>query len=1261
MNLLLILLLFISFIFSGVICQQEIFEFKYIEDNFNLTGSTQRVSFLIKVLDPTANYSIEDPNFQCSNLKKQEQNRYLHTCFGLVFLEYNAGTQNIEFIFNNGSNIQNSLTLRFNIDFPPDLQIGVAKFIRYPNSNHLTIYAQTNYTTKAYPVRLDLVNMPGCYYALTMMTRLPGNDGVYFADISPTGSGACTILSSGTLRVRLSGFNSSGSVDIDIPASYFPSAGVAMGTHTIYPSRRDVYDNDYIYWFGSLTNLNARSALSYQPAISLSQLSNSKVVTGNYLQSAKVLGIYNPDTVKVPKNVSMAFFDVSDNKTIYATNYYTIQTSGNNVPILDIYPTLIEFIQFEKVNSYSFLIQMKVIDPDGCVSIEFSNGVSIGYRDMIEGDYKNGVYEKVLNYTSITDTVYVLSIKDILGNIVQWRSEIDFSTNQQLLPKYPSIFGETNMKNITMFTFDNLLVNSSPPPPTTPTPTESPVVPTRPSANKFESLQVLDDSSFVARNILRFNFSNSDPNIEPFIIVDFSYFEFENRTQIFKGFWNTTGLHYQVSITIPENLASREIVVTLPMSYYFTSSQISYLDYKSFSVQTFNCDQLPPMILSVELSQANPYYFTGGTNFIGWKITIEDSPNYFVNGTFLIQGSIDKYQYNLSVSNPNMVVGSNIYYINIPVTFSTPSQMFDILSMELVDSSGNIASNMIGSKTPLFNPYMINQLYNSRIIFLNANQTNGNDFSMPEILSMNFSPNVIDVGDPNPLKRQLTVSGLFRSNISGINSEKYPIVSSTFLGKTLSFQIDNVQAYNLSTVMFTKTIEIPYGFTIPSTWDLSISYVCSFNGNCLNSTFGSLQFIYSYLPILESNSFIDRNGGEIFIYGQKFGNQSDFKGFVSYENGQYQPFQVNFFSDSIFSFTMNASNAVKIIVQSKLGYSNVLVILGSNEQQPTIPPETTCGDPKCGGNGKCVDALCQCNEGWSGPSCQSKFIPQPPPNVDPKSPTTTTDNSNVQLIGTIKIEYINELKPSGEIFKQYKLADWKGVKAITSDRFLQYNYTKSIGEIDTNITVVVQWFGETRNVEFAGLNSTMTPGSIKYSVIMDRYIFDSPLNILQVVIEVEVVEMNKDGCIEKQTSPRKNDIQWVKIRVSDQSFYCRFLNRALVDSRSTAITNTLLDGGGNQSDILNSKVGMMVPFYENQVIIDPDFSIIIDTESDNSKCGVKSGDNNQWRKIVGIVIGSVLGVAIIVSVSLYLYKRNIVSKENKRMSNKLKRLSSNEA
>ncbi|EFA74799.1 hypothetical protein PPL_11832 [Heterostelium album PN500] len=1235
MNYILLLLLFITSIFTVVSCQQEIVEFKYIEDSFDFAGSTQRVTILLRTPDPTANYIITNYNFNGN--------------FTNNFL-FNFQIDVIYFFFLTLTYLY--LYIRF-ILVPPDLEVGSPKFMRYPNSNHLTLYVPTKYKTKAYPVKCDLITMTGCYYSLTMMTRIPGEDGIYYVDISPTTSGGCNTLSTSTLTVKLSGYNSSGTVNIDIPASYFPSAGVAMGAYSTYPSTQEVYDNAYTYWFGSITNLNPLSTLSYQPTNYIEILSNAKVVTGNYQQRAKVLGIYKPSIVASPTNVSFGFFDISDSTSIFNTDYYTIKPSGNNFPILETHPALVEFIQFKKVNSYSFLIQMKVIDPDGCVSIEFSNGVSIGYHDLVQGDSQIGVYEKVLNYTSITDTVYVLSIKDILGNIVQWRSEIDFSTNQQLLPKYPSIYGETNMKNITMFTFDYPLVDTTYTP--SPTPTQTVPTPTAPQPIKFDSIQLaFEDFDVVSGNILRFNFSNSDPNIEPFIIVDFSYFEFENRTQIFKGFWNTTGLHYQVPITVPANLASREIVVTLPMSYYFTSSQISYLDYKSFSVQTFNCDQLPPMILSIELAQPNPHTFFSGINYIGWKVTIEDSPNYFVNGTFIVQTNVNNYQFNISISNTNMLVGSNVFLVDFPVTSFTTTQRFDLLYMELVDSSGNIASNMIGSKTPLFNPLMINAVDNPSIIFLNPHEST--DYNVPEVLSLNFSPNVIDVGDPNPLKRQLTVSGLFRSNISGIDYQKYPIVSSLFFGKTLSFQIDNVQAYNLSTVMFTKTIEIPYGYTIPSFWSLRISSVCTNNGMCFNSTLGYLQFIYSFIPILESNSFIDRNGGEIFIYGQKFGNQSNFKGFVSYENGQYQPFQVNFFSDSIFSFTMNASNAVKIIVQSKLGYSNVLVILGSNEQQPTIPPETTCGDPKCGGNGKCVDALCQCNEGWSGPSCQSKFIPQPPPNVDPKSPTTTTNNSNVLLTGIIKIEIINELKPSGEIFKQYKLADWKGIISIASDKFLQYNYTTRVGEIDTNITVVVQWFGETRNVEFAGLNSTMTPGSIKYSVIMDRYIFDSPLNILQVVIEVEVVEMNKDGCIEKQTSPRKNDIQWVKIIVSDQSFYCRFLNRALVDSRSTAITNTLLDGGGNQSDILNSKVGMMVPFYENQVIIDPDFSIIIDTESDNSKCGVKSGDNNQWRKIVGIVIGSVLGVAIIVSVSLYLYKRNILTKEKKRMSNKLKQM-----
>ncbi|EFA83627.1 hypothetical protein PPL_02693 [Heterostelium album PN500] len=1203
------------------------------ETDFTLVGSTQRVTFFIQSEVQTSEYKIVGQNFVCSYVKPSDHNTFLYTCSGTLNLSYSPTSQSILIdLYNGRSNFKR--LFGFNIQEPPTFQMVSTKpyVMRYPNSNHLTVYIETNYVDKAYPVKFNLLSMNNCYFASPLMNRLPGRDGIYYVDITPSlnGLSSCSNYSTSNIEMSFSGYDNSGLFTYDNQLTFYPKYKIVLTGYLTNPVLAATFDNSYVYWYANATNMGPNMTVSYQPNTTPYLLSNNKLVNGNY-QSGTLLAIHYPDKVNSVTTVSYSYLDTADSSANFFIRNYTISPGGGNPP-QELNRSSVEFLEFVRFSPSILLVRIGVIEQSGCLFISFSNGVHMDAGNLVDGDITDGVYEKLVNYNSLSDSVYTLSITDTNLNIVQFQSGIDFTNDQNLFPSFPSIYGDNvYINNITMFEMENNLVNT----------------------DSYKT------------NMLRFNLSNSNPNIEPFIILDFSYFEYEKNTKVFKGIWNSTEKYYQVFINLTQiNMAPREIIIRLPLSYYVSSTDISLFNFKSFSVVSTNCDHMPPMITRVELISPNPVEITmQGLITVGWYVTIEDSPNGFDHGTFIIQGSKNKYQTNITIDKSNLVQGTTNKY---QVAFMASSDMYitqdyTLNYVELYDTGGNYATNIPGSSPPLYNPFMLNDTSTTfKIIFLNPSLPIVYD--QPEILELDFFPKVIDVGEVDPSKRTLNITCFVRINNTRLSSSQTPVViSQQVLGQSLYIPLNYIYVPpNNTFVRFKQSYIFPYGFSAPSTRTLYINNICTIMLNCTSKSMGSLQILYSNLPRLESYTPFNDTVVEVSVFGQKLGSSlSNFNGYISYDNGQFKPFNVTFFSGVVFSFIIQPAKSAKIIVKSKAGYSNILYLAGENVPTPTSKPES-CVDPICGGNGVCVDGMCQCNAFYSGPDCTSKFIPQPPPNVDPNTPTTTiTNSSDILFSSIIKIEYLNEIQPDGQIFKQYKMDNWKMVQVqsgnLTSDKYRQYNYTSTIENIGTNITVVVQWFGEESSVQFAGINNTMTPGTLKYSIVLNEYPFDTPLNYMQIVIDIQVVEMNQDGCIEKVTSPKTSDIRWVKIRVNDQSLYCQFLNRAMIDSRPTIISNKLLDDTNNT--ILSSKVGMNIPFYTQLAIIDPDFSVIVETDVDNSNAqcpGTQS--NTKWKIIVGSVIGGIVGVALVIGLSIYLFNRKKIRAEDKRISNKLKEI-----
>ncbi|KAN0026951.1 hypothetical protein ACTFIU_009627 [Dictyostelium citrinum] len=335
---------------------------------------------------------------------------------------------------------------------------------------------------------------------------------------------------------------------------------------------------------------------------------------------------------------------------------------------------------------------------------------------------------------------------------------------------------------------------------------------------------------------------------------------------------------------------------------------------------------------------------------------------------------------------------------------------------------------------------------------------------------------------------------------------------------------------------------------------------------------------------------------------------------------------------------------------------------------------TNCGTLN---QGYCGSQGCICNPPWMGVDCQSQYIIIPQPSKNQSSPsvemptfakpnstnnngggsgsdTTSTENESIEknvyksLIAIVKLR---ELDFESNEIKSFTFNEWIYTE-LTPSKY-QYNTTIKVppnqgelNETESNISVTLEWFESSTNVTFANENLIMNPSSIKYTIDISQYQFSSKLNQLQLVMMAEL-SSNKtlDLCSNSEfgeTSSGDNS-NYIKIQVDNHSLYGRFIKRAIIDSVPRAIGNVQLDESMKplkNASSSQSYIGIVVPYFEKQITIDPDFSVLIDSKSvsdGNSICIHQDQLISGLTKsqIAGIVIGCIAFACCITAMIIY--------------------------
>ncbi|KAM9948289.1 hypothetical protein ACTFIT_001639 [Dictyostelium discoideum] len=702
--------------------------------------------------------------------------------------------------------------------------------------------------------------------------------------------------------------------------------------------------------------------------------------------------------------------------------------------------------------------------------------------------------------------------------------------------------------------------------------------------------------------------------------------------------------------------------VALPMEY-------------QLNVTSSNVDIQGPMITNI-------IYNYNSISF-GWTITIEDSINGFDSGYILIRGVIDNSLYNISFSNRDGKNGNNKFKNNYDIlieldkTHKCTSQNYSINYVYLVDTFGNEATfykhatdiqlnkmvyNSDSTGNPLIN--FINQQNLFSILspdYCNSPQVD----STITLLSFNTTTTEIDAGSIN---RSVTFDFEVQDSVWGLKKDQYPMVyliSQDF--KSVQCVSKIVSLNDFKGVYQCTFDQLPLGFGFPNGLSISVygfinngGQFYGFSSSMLKSLgFKNFISVLHYNPnliFITGTSEVTELDSEFLIYGTALTNVITAR--ITLSNGTLiecpckstfnSILKVLFFPIGIkdpFTITLNGvlndySNVYPVTpIQYNFKYEPII----TETPIVTYPPQKCKGSPECGGtsNGYCSNSGCICYSPWFGIDCTSQIITVAPPLIDTDKPITSIDvpkdsngNNIKSIISIVALREINSV--TNEQIKIHYFEKW--IYKNISSTISQYTSNITNGDGDdgkpittTTITATLEWFSESRNISFANQQLIMNPSSMKYTIELSSYAFSNSLSNLQVVMSAQIQSNQKNICSDKDFgNTTMENSNYIKLQVASNSFYGRYIKRGIVDGKFITVENEILDSKFNAIQSENTAqtfIGILIGRYVNYAIIDPDFSILIESNSANSNspnsiCSASNSTKVSTGQLIGIIIGS---------------------------------------
>ncbi|KAM9997579.1 hypothetical protein ACTFIY_007233 [Dictyostelium cf. discoideum] len=818
-------------------------------------------------------------------------------------------------------------------------------------------------------------------------------------------------------------------------------------------------------------------------------------------------------------------------------------------------------------------------------------------------------------------------------------------------------------------------------------------------------------------NILYFNFDGIDNNTPIFFVKGDDASSSNDLKEFSYAKWNSTISKYQINFRVPGNILTG--IFPFNLMFGFSIPAVSdVLPYTSqLRIKNSYLDVFGPIFQTITKINNN--------NVLGWSFSISDPINGFLKGKITVKGEMDNsiYIFNLNETN---IIGGDIYLgsyeINITIPVRCASQNYIITDVELFDRQNNLNLFSIWNikatiKTPFFN--FLNDSSINKIYRQCYGDNEGIDSSPPVLKSLG-----IIKYNSGSNKHSLRFFFVAVDEESGLKDNQYPIVYLTSLYLQTLQCTSKLDSKNSTSATFSCEIEIPYGFGYNQDIIFSVYGLINnggYFGGYSSEMLKNNSLVYSMTDIdlikklyIEKATSISSNENELWIIGKQFNLKQtvhikyygdltftqiskptrvySVSMFINDIKPTDKPFIIKIVEDPPTNITNSESNEYIVnptiydfgdfepTPNPTIPSTPTQTSLPTLSPLPTNKPQKCLGEPECGGesHGYCSSTGCFCYEPWVGVDCTSKVIIIPQPSINTTKPTTeipievpSTGNNqttnNIIFKSLLSIVSIRELDFQSKQVKLFPLERW--IFNSISDSKSQYISTIENSNLKTTITVHIEWFNSTTNISFANSQLIMNPSTVKYTIEISEYKFANRLNQLQLVMSVSL-ETNKksdDICSLSQFGESSNgdNSNYFKIQIDYHSLYGRFIKRAIIDSYVRSIENVLLDSSMETIKTPSSSqsyIGITIPIFSKSSIIDPDFSVLINSKSvtsdeNDSICNSNSKSKLTTPQLAGIIIGSIGFVAVvIIAITYHFMKNHQNSKFFKSMGLKLKQL-----
>ncbi|KAN0026524.1 hypothetical protein ACTFIV_007512 [Dictyostelium citrinum] len=289
---------------------------------------------------------------------------------------------------------------------------------------------------------------------------------------------------------------------------------------------------------------------------------------------------------------------------------------------------------------------------------------------------------------------------------------------------------------------------------------------------------------------------------------------------------------------------------------------------------------------------------------------------------------------------------------------------------------------------------------------------------------------------------------------------------------------------------------------------------------------------------------------------------------------------------------------------------------------------TSNGECKCINNYYSFDCSLKRNNDSSGNNGGNT-------SIDPSTGgTNITDN---QVNFQIYFKNLFEIDFSGNIVNQYSLqSTWTFNKTKDSQSNNIYKLSQTIQQ-SCEIVASIEEISTSKQYSFAGSTFTLDAGSIKLTISISNYYYKSNLNTLQLQL-ISLADDNENqetDCNSKEVSTNEintSSFKYIKISKDNRILQGRFINKVLSDGRPTYLSTDIKSEGNSIIATLN------LPHFLNQSIIDPDFSVLLETDF-KSECDTKN--DRKWLIPVAVVV-PIVGLCLIGALVYLIYIKKTV-------------------